>query len=141
DLIVTKFYLHKIEFTPRKAVSENSNDILTKVITFLNQERTVNNRVYLIDRHHNRKKGPRRELFMYTAVFVPKTKRIKCAIALIDDRKKPMIKPKDTFDLIPFDTAKGAITELATFFIDYSMSPAVMCVEYNHNGPRLSDIE
>src|SRR5690606_10411118 len=35
----------------------------------------------------------------------------------------------------------GAITELATFFIDYSMSPAVMCVEYNHNGPRLSDIE
>lgn len=141
DIIITKFYLHKIKFTPRKLVSENSNEILTKVITFLNQEKTVNKKVYLIDKHHNRTEGPRRELFMYSAVFVPKSKRIKCAIALIDDRKKPMIKPKDTFDLVPFDTAKGSITELTTFFIDYSVSPAVMCVEYNHNGPRLSDIE
>lgn len=141
DVFITKFYLHKIEFTPKKGVLEKTNDILTRVITFLNQEKTVKNRVYLIDRHHNRKDVPRRELFMYSAVFIPKKKRIKCSIALIDDRKKPMIKPKDTYDLIPFDTAAGSITELTHFFIDLNVSPAVMCVEFNNNGPRISDIE
>ncbi len=141
DLISTRFHFHKIEFTPRKGVKESSNDILYKIITFLNQERTINNKVYLIDKHANRKDAIRRELFMYYSVPAPRTKRIKCALALIDDKKKPMIKPKHTFDLVPFDTASGSITELTTFFIDYSVSPAIMCVEFNNSGPRLSDIE
>lgn len=141
DVIETRFHLHKLEFTPRKSTSSKSNEILMKAITFLQKEKMENKKVYLIDRYQNRKDGPRRELFMYYSVIVPRTKRIKCALALIDNRKKPMIKPKGTFDLVPFDTASGSIAEITHFFIDLNVSPAVMCVEFNNSGPRLSDIE
>jgi len=55
--------------------------------------------------------------------------------------KPPMLKPADTFDLIPLDKAAGSIAEQTHFYVDYNRIPAVVCIEYNHNGPRFSDVE
>ncbi|WP_258103061.1 hypothetical protein [Marinoscillum sp. MHG1-6] len=53
----------------------------------------------------------------------------------------PKIKPKDKLQLVPFDSTIGSIAEETHFFIDYSNHYAVLCVEYNYHGPRISDIE
>jgi hypothetical protein len=135
-----KFYLHTIKFIPYSdSAKKDTNDILFDVITFLNKEH-LNGKAYAIDRNKNRPELERREMFMNNPVRVPKTKKFKCSIALLRD-KTLMVKPKDTFELVPFSKAIGSIAELTHFYIDYSVSPAVMCVEFNHNGPRLSDIE
>lgn len=52
-----------------------------------------------------------------------------------------MLKPKDSLDLVPLTEANGSIAEVTHFYIDYSRPQAVLCVEYNHHGPRFSDIE
>jgi hypothetical protein len=135
-----KFYLHTIKFTPFSNIQDNSNDILIKLITFLNKER-LENKAYLVDKNKNRQESDKRELFMNVAYRIPKTKKIRCSIALLRAGKNLMVKPLDTYELVPFNKASGSIAEVTNFFIDYSRSPAVMCVEYNHNGPRLSDIE
>ena len=135
-----KFYLHSIRFIPYSdSVKKNTNDILFDVITFLNREH-LNGKAYAIDRNKNRPEMERREMFMNNPVRVGRTNKFKCSIALLRD-KTLMVKPKDTFELVPFSKATGSIAEITHFYIDYSVSPAIMCVEYNHNGPRLSDIE
>jgi hypothetical protein len=135
-----KFYLHNILFTPYNgSPSQNSNDILFDLMTFLNQEHSAG-KAYFIDRNKNRPEAERREMFMNNPVRIAKLKRFKCSIALVRD-KHLMLKPKDTFELIPFSKAAGSIAEVTHFYIDYSICPAVMCVEFNNNGPRISDIE
>lgn len=136
-----KFYLHTIRFKPKNANSDfETNEILRKVTGFINDEK-MKGKAYILDRHEQRVDGERRELFMNYAVESLRDKVIKCSIALLKAGKKPMVKPKDRNELIPFDEANGSIAFLTHFFIDYSVSPAIMCVEFNNDGPRLSDIE
>lgn len=52
-----------------------------------------------------------------------------------------MLKPADKFKLIPLDTTQGSIAEKTHFFIDFSKDYAVICLEFNSHGPRMSDIE
>lgn len=68
-------------------------------------------------------------------------KRIRCTMALIRN-KNPLLKPKNSFELIPLDQAQGSIVEQTHFFIDFSRpKKAYVCVEFNNEGPRMSDIE
>jgi hypothetical protein len=135
-----KFYLHKITFIPYSDTRhKNSVDILVELMTFLNREH-VAGKAYFIDRNKNQPKAERREMFMYNPVLLLREKRIKCSIALVRD-KNLMLKPKDSFELIPFSKAEGSIAEVTHFFADYSVNPPVLCVEFNNNGPRISDIE
>lgn len=140
-LTPTRFHFFSIRFVP---YNENENmtstEILNKVITFISDQK-VKHKGFIIDKHKNRTDAERRELFMNYGVFVIKDKRIKCSIALLRNGKQPMLKPADTFDLVPLDKASGSIAEQTHFYIDYSRTPAIICVEYNHNGPRFSDIE
>lgn len=48
-----RFYLHTLKFTPFADVKDNSNDILIKLITFLNKER-MENKAYPVDKNKNR---------------------------------------------------------------------------------------
>lgn len=114
---------------------------MRNVITYISTQLINEKKGYLIDRHES-KENSRRELFINRAVFLPLEKRIRCSMALLRTGREPFLKPKEQFKLIPLsaDTI-GSIAEETHFFIDYSKKHGVVCCEYNHHGPRMSDIE
>lgn len=141
DLIPVRFHFYKLKFTPyTHAKGETSHTILHQVVTFLSQEQQAG-RGILIDKHEDRGKESARPLFVTNAVFMFKEKRIRFSMALLRTGRIPMVKPADKFLLVPFDTSNGEIAEQTHFFIDYNTDSVVLCVEFNSNGPRLSDIE
>jgi hypothetical protein len=142
NLTPLKFHFFYIKFKPynEHQSSHDSNTILKDIITFISQEK-LENRGYLIDRNNNRPKELRREIFMTSAVFMAKEKRIRCSIALLRAGRIPQIKPVDNFELISLEKIGGSIAEETNFFIDYNRDIATICVEYNYHGPRISDIE
>ncbi len=134
------FHFQSVNFIPYSgSTRKKSNDILFDVLNFLNQEHSAN-RAYFIDRNKDKQVTERREMYMRNPVRIGKSNKFKCSIALVRD-KTLMVKPHGTFELIPFDKANGSPVEVTHFFIDYSVNPPIMCTEYNHAGPRVSDIE
>lgn len=145
DENLTEIHYHyfSLKFTPIKSVEDkyNSNDIMRNVITYISNQLHQEKKGHLIDRHET-KQHSRRELFINRAVFLPLEKRIRCSIALLRSGREPFLKPKEQFKLIPLsEQTIGSIAEETHFFIDYSRKHAVICCEYNHHGPRMSDIE
>lgn len=138
---ILKFHFYSLRFKAySKLESEySSTTILKDVITFLTNE-LHKGQGYLIDKHRNRENESPRELFMTSAVFMPKERRIRCTLALLRSGRVPKIKPADEFKLVPIKTL-GSIAEETHFFIDYSRNYGVVCIEYNHYGPRMSDVE
>ncbi|HCM33389.1 hypothetical protein [Chryseobacterium sp.] len=136
-----RFQLFSLKFTPINGVNKDSKDIIFNVITYIMNKLQKENKGHLIDRHENRANS-RRELFMNRAVIVGKDKRFRCSMALLRSGKVPLIKPKEEYKLIPIsDSIKGSIAEETHFFIDYSKNTVIICCEYNHHGPRITDIE
>jgi len=78
---------------------------------------------------------------MTSAVFMPREKRIRCSMALVRSGRIPKIKPLDKFTLISLDQMGGSIAEETHFYLDYNKKIATICIEYNFNGPRMSDVE
>ncbi len=141
DLEVRFFYF-SLKFTPLKMHDNlNSSDIMRNVITYISQKLLKDKEGHLIDKHETRENS-RREMFMNRAVFVHGERRIRCSIALLRTGRKPLLKPKDKFTLIPIDELGiDSIVEETHFFIDFSKSVPIICCEYQHFGPRMSDIE
>lgn len=143
NLTEIHYHYFSLKFTPLKSVEDkyNSNDIMRNVITYISNQLHQEKKGHLIDRHET-KQHSRRELFINRAVFLPLEKRIRCSIALLRSGREPFLKPKEQFKLIPLsEQTIGSIAEETHFFIDYSRKHAVICCEYNHHGPRMSDIE
>lgn len=143
NLTEIRYHFFSLKFTPLKSVETefDSNDIMRNVITYISNKLHNDRQGHLIDRHEARQYS-RRELFMNRAVFLPKEKRIRCSMALLRSGREPYLKPKEQFKLIPLsEETIGSIAEETHFFIDYSRNYTVICCEYNHHGPRMSDIE
>jgi hypothetical protein len=138
---ILRFHLYSLKFTPyaNLAKENNSSSILKDVITYLMLE-LKNGQGHLIDKNRNRENEGARELFMTSAVFMHKERRIRCTLALLRSGRVPKIKPVDQFKLVPINTL-GSIAEETHFFIDFSRNYSVICIEYNHYGPRISDVE
>ncbi|MES2773161.1 MAG: hypothetical protein V4722_03200 [Bacteroidota bacterium] len=137
-----RFHLFQIKFKAHSSNQEShtSVSILKDVITYIQQQR-IEHKAYLINRNQNREVEGPRELFMsFTSQMVPQ-KRFRCSLALIRSGRTPQIKKADSFALVPFDKSQGEITEETHFWIDYSTGKCYVCVEFNANGPRMSDIE
>lgn len=141
NLTEVKFQYFSLKFTPLNHLSDkyDSNDIMRNVITYISQKLIGDKEGHLIDRHEGRPNSMR-ELFMNRAVFLPKENRIRCSMALLRSGREPLLKPKEQFKLVSMK-ALGSIAEETHFFIDYSKGYSVICIEYQHYGPRLSDIE
>lgn len=140
-LEILKFHFYSLRFTPYSHLTDNhtSTSILKDVTTYLMQE-LGKGQGYLIDKNRNRKNEGSRELFMTSAVFMHKERRIRCSLALLRSGRVPKIKPVDQFKLVPIKTL-GSIAEETHFFIDFSRDYGVICTEFNYYGPRISDIE
>ncbi|MFZ6050757.1 hypothetical protein [Halocola ammonii] len=95
----------------------------------------------MIDRNDQRTNELPRELFMTSAVFMHKERRIRCSLALLRAGRIPKIKPKDKFTLVPLKEMGGSVAEETHFYIDFSRKTATICIEYNYHGPRISDVE
>ncbi len=134
------FHFASLYFEAYKDVQKSSSGILRDVMNFIRKEKTEKRGV-VVDRHFNRPNDPPREIFMTNVRFEPKKSRIKCSIALLRAGRIPKIKKQNELELTSFDETIGTIAEETHFFIDYSQHKAVMCVEFNYNGPRLLDIE
>lgn len=137
-----RLYLSTLKFVPYKGLetTHNTTSILKEVFKYLRAERSNGNGL-LIDRHENQDKAEPRELYMVTHRILPKERRIRCSMALLRKGKQPKLKPTDKFKLLPLSSLGGDIVEETHFFIDFSGSTCIICAEYNHNGPRLKDLE
>ncbi|PXX23733.1 hypothetical protein [Arenibacter sp. ARW7G5Y1] len=137
-----RLYLNTLKFVPYKdfETTHNTTSILKEVFSYLRAERRNGNGL-LIDRHENQDKAEPRELYMVTHRILPKERRIRCSMALLRKGKQPKLKPTDKFKLLPLSSLDGDIVEETHFFIDFSGSTCIICAEYNHNGPRLKDLE
>lgn len=136
-----KFHFYSLKFTPYSDVASehNSDSILRGVITYLMNE-LHSGKGHLIDRNRNRSDEGPRELFLTSAVFMAKEKRIRCSIALLRSGRVPLLKPIDQYKLVPIESL-GSIAEQTHFYIDYSRNYGVICIEFNYYGPRISDVE
>ncbi|MCT3728145.1 hypothetical protein [Elizabethkingia anophelis] len=143
NLSEIRYQMFSLKFTPLNGVNNmTSKDIVFNIVTYISNKLLNEHQGHLIDKHEARQKNSRREIFMNRAVILPKEKRIRCSMALLRTGKIPLIKPKEQFKLIPItDSVKGSIAEETHFFIDYSKNTVIICCEYNHHGPRISDIE
>ncbi len=141
NLTPIRFHFYSLKFTTYNDIKNdyNSNTILKDIITYITIKKNEG-KGHLIDRNHNRINEDRRELFMTSAVFMHRERRIRCSIALLRSGKKPKLKPIDKFKLVPI-SSMGSIAEETHFFIDFSKEKAIICLEYNYHGPRISDIE
>ena len=81
---IIRFHFYSLKFTPysRLAEENNSTSILKDTITYLMQE-LRGGKGFLIDKNRNREKEAPRELFMTSAVFMHKERRIRCSLALL----------------------------------------------------------
>ncbi|MFS4457367.1 hypothetical protein [Maribacter sp. 2304DJ31-5] len=136
-----KFNFVSLHFEPYAEVKKkhNTRSILKEVFEYLRSQKKLG-KGHLIDRHENRDGSESRELFMTTSRILPKEERIICTMALLRKGRAPKLKPRDKFKLLPI-REMGDIAEVTHFFIDFTTSTCVVCAEYNHHGPRISDFE
>jgi hypothetical protein len=135
-----KFHFFTMLFTPLKDFEHlSSNDILLKIVELINEQRSKRN-IIIYDRYRNRKNTPQRELYVSYARHIP-GKRINFTMALIRSGKQPLLKKSGSIELIPFDKDIGDFTDVTHFYVDMNRPIATVCVEFNYNGPRMSDIE
>lgn len=136
-----RYQFFMLKFTPLKDVKLNSRDITFNIISLLSKKLLDENQGYLLDRHESRA-GNSREMYLNRAIIMFQEKRIRCSMALLRAGRVPFLKPSEEYKLVPISEAiKGNIAEETHFFIDYSKDSVVICCEYNHHGPRITDIE
>jgi hypothetical protein len=137
-----RFQYFSLKFTPLKANDNyTSSDIMKNVITYISQKLLKDNQGHLIDRHEGRESS-RREMYMNRAIFIHGERRIRCSMALLRSGRKPLLKPRDKFKLVAInELGIDSIVEETHFFIDFSKSSPFICCEYQHFGPRITDIE
>lgn len=135
-----RFQFFRLRFTAYKDNPISSEKILKEIISYVGNLKSEG-QGFLVDRNENRTKGNGRELFMNRVVHMPKDRRVRCALALLRSGIKPKVKPHDQFKLEPLSEIKGTIAEETHFFIDYNTNIPILCVQFNHYGPRASDIE
>jgi hypothetical protein len=141
ELVPVRFNFVRLSFTPYNHASQhNSKQIVERVANHLSVESKAGKGI-LIDKHEGRKNELRRPLFVTNAVFMLKEHRIKLSMALLRTGKVPMVRPAEKFMVLPLSQYDGEIAEVTHVFIDYSTPVVVMCVEFNPNGPRVSDLE
>jgi hypothetical protein len=141
NLTPVKFHFFKIKFTPYSgSQNETNNSIISKVLSYLSRQ-AAEGKGFLIDKHETRTGEASRPLFATSVILMGLDKRYRGSMALLRTGKIPMLKPTDKFMLVPLDTSVGEIAEQTRFYIDYSTDSIIMCVEFNYNGPRASDLE
>ena len=141
DLELVRFNFMTMQFIPIKEHSNlTSNQIILKIVDSIKYQRTQNN-IIIFDRFKNRKNEPSRQIYINYTGHEPLKRRLKFSMALIRSGKQPLLKPTGSIDLVPFDKNLGEFTEITHFFIDMNRPTAVVCVEFNDNGPRMTDIE
>ncbi|SUX45867.1 hypothetical protein [Chryseobacterium indoltheticum] len=141
NLTEYRYQLFKLKFTPINGINKNSKDIVVDILTYIMNKLLHERQGHLIDRYEGQR-NKRRELFMNRAVFMAREQRVRCSLALLRSGKVPLMKPKESFTLVPIsESLNGSIAEETHFFIDYSKNSVILCCEYNHHGPRMSDIQ
>lgn len=137
-----KFNFFSLKFEPYAQLKNqySTKTILLEVFKYL-RDLKKNGQGHLIDRNEHRKETPPRELFMVGTKILPKQRKILCTMALLRKGKQPKLKPIDKFKLLSIDSIGGDIAEETHFFIDFGGNGTVICGEYNHHGPRISDLE
>lgn len=138
NLTEVRYQFYSLKFTPLNGVNKTSKDIVFDIVTFISNKLFQERQGYLIDKHHAQR-NKRREIFMDRAVILARERRLRCSMALLRN-KNPLIKPHEEFKLVPISDM-GSVAEQTNFFIDYSRDPVIICCEYHHEGPRISDIE
>ena len=115
SLETLRFHFYSLKFTPYAGLSHqnNSTSILKDTITYLMNE-LGNGQGHLIDKNRKRENEGSRELFMTSAVFMHRERRIRCSLALLRKGRVPKIKPIDEFKLVPIKTL-GSIAEEDSF--------------------------
>lgn len=142
NLTEVRYQLFSLKFTNLKNNNLSSKQIVFNIVNYISNKLHNDNQGHLIDKHEARQKNSRRELFMNRAVILGKDQRLRCSMALLRSGRLPLIKPKEQYKLVPInESIKGSIAEETHFFIDYSKNTVIICCEYNHSGPRISDIE
>jgi hypothetical protein len=142
ELETLRFHFHRLTFTFfKEQEGKQTNLVASKgLFAYLNQERMAGRGVVL-DRNKGKKGSVRRELFAPFVYTDLKNQRVYGSIALLRAGRLPRLKPHETFTLIELSKSAGEIAEETHFFVDYSGDTSVICIEYNHNGPRISDLE
>lgn len=140
DSLQIPFNFCSIKFTPKATYRDkkNSISILKECCNYIFDQKHQG-KGYLVDRHKKKGLLPR-ELFISKLYFDHRDRRYYGVLSLIRSGKKPMLKPKDQFTLIPID-AQGDIAESTRFVIDISGDRPIACIEFNNHGPRIYDIE
>ncbi|MGZ4062131.1 MAG: hypothetical protein ACXVP0_04120 [Bacteroidia bacterium] len=117
---------------------KNSSQLLKEIIHKLNDQNFLKGK-RVIDRHENRTGSEKRLLVHISAPFEKGGGRVFGKIALIKNKSVFMLSGTDLIEQIEKPENKEFI-EITNYSITFEPKPIIM-VEFNSEGPRLSDIE
>ena len=141
DIIFNIFNLTLKPFKGEENIA-SSVKILKEFIDHINNERILHGRAVVIDRNGGKNDSEKRELFITSIAFSHKDGFYKGRIALLRNNRTPLIYNKDNYSISPLsELGEASIAETTHFLIDTTGNYPVFLFEFNHHGPRISDIE
>jgi hypothetical protein len=140
-LTAVKYNFYNIEFKPYAHLTDKytSQAILKESIQFLSNIKNQG-KGYMADKNANRANTSPRKVFMISCTKIHQQRRYRCTMALIRKGRLPKLMNKETFELKSISNL-GEIVELTNFFIDVETDKNIICLEQNHHGPGIGDIE
>jgi hypothetical protein len=135
-----EFHYASFNLEPLAKDNSTSSQLLKNIIQSLNSE-DFPSESKIIDRHKERKNTPSRNLVIISNRFERKGLRCFGKIALIKNKAPKIWGGKDIIEEISKEKNKRFI-EVTNYIINFNeSSKPVIMHEFNHEGPRLSDIE
>ena len=130
-----------LKLTPYKAKEGISPSKLLKEIFNGLIEDMINNKAHFIERNRGESLDDKRSLLMYGATYTRRGERVRGKIALLRN-KAPILMSKKSFTETEIDNDSDKnVAELTHFLIDFSSDIPLVMIEFNDNGPRISDFE
>ena len=134
------FHYSDLELTPYAHNSNvTSNQIIKNIIQKL-QEEAQAGRHFIEDRNKGRTASEKRLLVVLGVTFEARGERVYAKIALIKNKAPYLLSKKFDIDEVENISNKDFV-EITNFIIDLRSTKPVMMVEFNSDGPRISDIE
>lgn len=134
---VFEFHYASISMKPYSGNNQSATQLLKSIVGIINDP---NSKDRIIDRYARRAGPSSRELVILPLKYTRMGQRCVGRIILLRKKIPLTWKGKDTIEYIE-KPENSSFIELTNFVIDFGVSEPTIMVEFNSEGPRMSDVE
>lgn len=140
EKIPVNFNFFDLELTSyNDRVESSSKNMLKEIFDRINEDR-IKNIFYVFDRKENENNTEKRDLLIFSLAYTKEGKRIKGRMALLRNKLPVFLNNESDIDEIE-NLQNKKLAEITHFCVDFNKSTPFVMIEFNSNGPRISDFE